>query len=81
MPLLRDCGYRKKKKNQISQQKNLPGLFFPALEMHTSPRQKLSGITFPNHWKMPAHPFLLVAMVRDDGAQPGIKEGVLGEGI
>lgn len=42
-----------------------------AWETRTSPRQKLLGITFPNHWKMPAHPFLLVAMVRDDGAPDG----------
>lgn len=42
-----------------------------AWETHTSPRQKLLGITFPNHSKMPAHPFLLVAIVRDDGAPGG----------
>lgn len=35
------------------------------------PDKKLLGTTFPNHLKMPARPFLLVAMVRDDGAQDG----------
>lgn len=30
---------------------------------------------------MPAHPFLLVAMVRDDGARAGYKRGSSGKGF
>lgn len=62
---------RKPQPTQTSQQTRLPDLFFFSSGRRTSPRQKLLGITFPNCSKMPAHPFLLVAMVRDDGAPDG----------
>lgn len=67
MVLLGDSGQEKTRKPQTSQQTKLPGLF----GRHTSPRQKLLGITFPNHSEVPAHPSVLVAMVRDDGAPDG----------
>lgn len=59
---------RKEKQNQ-TENKTACLVFLP--QRPTFLRQKLLGITFPNHWKMPAHPFLLVAMVRDDGARDG----------
>lgn len=74
MVLLGDCGQGKKKKTPTNPNKpanKTTWLVFSTSETHTSCRQKLLGITFPNHLKMPAHPFLLVAMVRDDGAPDG----------
>lgn len=59
------------KKNQNKPKPKTILLVFSASESRTSPRHKLLGITFPNHSKMLACRFLLVAMVSDDRAQDG----------